>query len=196
MAKKNKDKNKDLDDVEKEMYSEDIVLEDIDIEGGHIKNIKKAKEKLKICLEEKKEYLDGWQRAKADLINLRKDEEEERKRASKFSNESLVMEFLSVVDSFDMAFANKESWDSVDETWRKGIEYIYTQFISTLEQNGVSVINPEGEEFDPQNHTSVDITETDDESKNDKISEVMQKGYVLNGKTIKPAQVKVFSFKK
>jgi ferredoxin-NADP reductase len=65
--------------------------------------VKKLKEKLAVCEKERQEYLDGWQRAKADLVNARKRDEEERREFVKFANEQLVGELLPVLESFEMA---------------------------------------------------------------------------------------------
>lgn len=153
---------------------------------------KKLREKLKKCTEEKQEYLQGWQRAKADLINARKDFEEEKKAIRKFASEGLIVELSSVLQSFDSAFANKEAWEKVDENWRRGVEYIYTQFTSILEGNGLSIEDPLGATFDPEKHESVEVIATDDAKQDGVIAAVIQKGLMLNGKVIKPARVKVF----
>ncbi|MCB9805895.1 nucleotide exchange factor GrpE [Candidatus Nomurabacteria bacterium] len=149
--------------------------------------VKKLKEKIKELESSKQEYLDGWQRSKADFVNLKKRLEEDKKSFVKFANEGLITDLLSTLDSFDMAFKNKESWESVSENWRKGIEYIYTNLLRTLEDYGVRQIIPIGEEFDPLIHESVAEVEGED----GKIVEVTLNGYSLNDKIIRAPQVKV-----
>ena len=75
--------------------------------------------------------------------------------------ERILTRFLSVLDSFNMAFANKESWDKVDENWRRGVEYIFTQMNTIFEEYGVKAIGEAGETFDPNIHQSIDMVETD-----------------------------------
>ena len=69
----------------------------------------------------------GWQKERAEFANYRKQEDERRAVFSEAMRERILTRFLSVIDSFNMAFANREAWEKVDENWRKGVEYIYTQ---------------------------------------------------------------------
>ncbi len=154
---------------------------------------KKANDKLKKCTTEKQEYLDGWQRAKADLINAKKDFDEQKKDFAKFAKGDLISQIIPVLDSFDMAFKNTEG---VPEQWLKGVEYIYNQFNTVLEENGVNQIDPKGEKFDMNKHTSVEMIKVDDESQESIILEVVQKGYELNSKVLREAKVRVGEFEK
>jgi len=154
---------------------------------------KKLREKLKKCVAEKQEYLDGWQRSKAELINAKRDFEEQKKDFVKFAKGDLVSQILPVLDSFDMAFKNTEG---VPEQWLKGVEYIYNQMLVVLEENGVKQINPEGQKFDVALHNAVEMVKVDDKKKNSIILEVVQKGYELNGKILREAKVKVGEYKK
>jgi molecular chaperone GrpE len=99
------------------------------------------------------------------------------------------------MDSFDMAFSNKEAWEKVDANWRTGVEYIYAQMNSVFENYGVQSIGKVGEKFNPEFHQSVEHIETDDQSKDDTIAQVLQKGYKTKDKVIRPARVKVFGYK-
>ncbi len=156
---------------------------------------KKLREKLKKAVAEKQEYLDGWQRAKAELVNARKGFDEDKKKYVSFANEGLIAELISVLDSFDMAFANKEAWEKVDANWRMGVEHIHNQFMNILKQNGVELISEAGIPFDNMLHEVSETTETDD-AKNDGIIEsVIRPGYMLNGRVIRPAHVRVFEHK-
>lgn len=153
--------------------------------------IKDLREKLKKALAEKQEYLEGWQRIKADFVNARKREEESRSDIVKFANENLIFELLPALDSFTMAFANKDAWEKVDKNWRQGVEYIYAQLMGALEHTGLSEFDPKGETFDPTRHASIGSEPVANQSEDHKIITVIQKGYMLNGKIIRPAQVKV-----
>lgn len=155
---------------------------------------KKLREQLKACQSERQEYLAGWQRAKADLINRNKQFEEERRKILDFASEDLIHELLSVLDSFSMAFSNKDSWESVDATWRSGVEHIYSQLRNIMKSHGVEEEDPLGEQFDPNEHESVGTEPTDEEGKDGTIAAVIQKGYRLKGKQIRPARVRVYEF--
>ncbi len=179
------EKNENLD-------QDDVVFEE---EGEGLQpaqKIKKLREELKKCQKEKEEYLAGWQRAKADFINARKEEEKSRLELMKFANKELIMEILFVADSFDMAFANKEAWEKVDQNWRTGVEYIYGQLIGILEQNGIKQLNPLGEMFDPNIHTSIESIPAEKPEDDHKIVAVIQKGYMMHGTLVRSPKVKVF----
>lgn len=151
-------------------------------------SLKKLRDKLKKCTVEKQEYLGGWQRSRADLINAKKDFEEQKKDFVNFAKGDLIIQIIPVLDSFDMAFSNTKN---VPEEWLSGIKYIYSQLVSVLENNGVKQINPIGEKFDINKHTSVEVVKVDDENQESIILEVIQKGYELNGKVLREAKVKV-----
>lgn len=181
-----------------EINNEDVVVEEEDGEGNTldpVAKLKQLREKLKKSEAERMEYLAGWQRAKADLINARKRDEEDKKEFVKYANEDLVGEILSVLDSFDMAFVNKESWEKVDKNWRNGVEYIYSQLLSVLERFNLKIINPVGQKFDPNHHISIETVSVTDKNQDGMIVEVIQKGYGLGDKVIRAPKVKVGEFK-
>ncbi len=177
--------------------NDDITLEEND-ENNELNlsgTIKKLREKIKILEKEKEEYLTGWQKERAESVNIRKRSEEEKKEFAKFANENLIMEILPALDSFDLAMANKESWKTLPETWTKGIEYIYTQLLSALEANGIKRIYPLGEKFDPKEHEALGMIEADKEENDHKILEVIQPGYSFQGKPLRSSKVKVGEYK-
>lgn len=164
----------------------------INEEGADINppDIKKLRQKLKTCETERAEYLAGWQRAKADYINLKNTEEKARQEIGNFAKESLLHELISLADSFELAFANKETWNAVPENWRKGVEYIYSNLVNIFDNNGLVEINPLGQDFDPATQHSIGTVEVSDEGEVDKVVEVLKKGYSLKGRVIRPAHVK------
>lgn len=186
-----KNKDKKGEGVDKD----DIIYDDIEDTGASTERIKKLQKKLKACMAERQEYLNGWQRARADNINTKKSEEQRRKELIQFSQENLLIDILPVLDSFDMAFSNKEAWEKIDENWRKGIEHIHTQFLNILKEYHLISYDSLGEYFDPSRHDSVESVIADKKSDNGKIVEVLQYGYVLNEKVIRPAKVKVAEYK-
>lgn len=197
-----KNKGKSKEGVDKDGvvgHTDDFVFEETEegrTEAHPEDKIKKLQKKLKECLSEKQEYLNGWQRAKADLVNLRKDEEKRRTELSAFVQEGLFFELLPALDSFDMAFGNKEAWERVDKNWRIGVEHIYTQLMTMLQQHNFVQFNPIGEKFNPVEHDSVESVATEKKNENNIITEVLQKGYKVNDKIIRPAKVKVAEYKK
>jgi molecular chaperone GrpE len=185
-----------LDSATGDMDNGDVHYEsDEEIEAPAVA-LKKLRAKNAICEKEKKEYLDGWQRMRADFANARKEEETKRGEMIKFASEGLVEDLLPVLDSFTSAFGNKETWEKVDANWRKGVEYIYAQFYSVLESRGLASIGDLGEKLDPRIHIVLDHTDTESDEQIDTVAEVVQKGYRLHNKVIRPASVKVFGYKK
>lgn len=176
-------------EIEKEELDDSVVAEENSSEA--LKNIK---DKLKKALEEKQQYLDGWQKDKADFINARKRDKEERENFLKSANEGLISDLLPVLQSFEMAFSNREVWEKVDKNWRVGVEYIYSQLKSTFENYGLKEINPAGQVFDPRRDEAIEFAKVDDRSLDHKIIKVIQKGYELNGRILVAPKVNVGEF--
>ncbi|MDO8619965.1 MAG: nucleotide exchange factor GrpE [bacterium] len=177
---------------------EDIVFEpalDADNAKDPAEMIKALKEKLKISQKERQEYLEGWQRTKADYANARKDEDKSRAEFVKFSKEDVIRDVLPALDSFHSAFGNKVAWEKVDLNWRMGVQYIYSQLLTALEKNGISLIEPKmGDPFDTLRHESIATVPTENEKENHTVAEVVQKGYLLHGKIVQPAKVKLAEY--
>ena len=132
------------------------------------------------------EYLDGWKRAKAELLNYKKDEAKRFESIIRFSNESLLKELLSVLDSFDLA----ENSFGEDSKTQKGFYLIKSQFEDVLKRNGVEKIKIEiGEVFNLEFHEVIASVNSDKPV--DTIIEEIESGYILNGKVIRPVRVKI-----
>ena len=159
------------------------------------KTLKKLREDLKACKKEKEEYLTGWQKERADFANYKKGEDDRRAMLSEAMRERMLSKFLGVVDSFNIAFANKESWEKVDENWRKGVEYIYGQMNTIFEEYGVKPVGEVGEKFNPNFHHSLELVPTDKKELDHTVSQVIQKGYKLGERVIRPAGVNVYEYK-
>ena len=159
------------------------------------KTLKKLRADLKQAKAEKDEYLLGWQKERADFANYKKDETTRKAMVGELMLEQIISRFLSVADSFNMAFANKEAWEKVDPNWRKGVEYIYSQMNGVFEEYGVKPVGVVGEEFDPNIHQSIDVVPTDKKENNHKVATVIQKGYKLSERVIRPARVHVYEYK-
>ncbi len=173
--------------IEKDENIDDSVI----IEENAQDTVKVLKEKLKQALAEKQEYLNNWQKDKAEFINARKRDQESQKDFARFSNENLIGELIPVLDSFSMAMGNKEVWEKVDKNWRVGVEYIANQLKKTLEDFGLKEIDPIGKAFDPMRDEAIE-----DGKQGDLVTTVIQKGYELNGKVLKAPKVKVGEVKK
>ncbi len=169
--------------------SDDIVVdEELEAPAGAIK---KLRAKLKVCENERAEYLAGWQRAKADLINEKRQFDDERRALLDRSLELVLGRFFILADHFESAMAAKEAWAEAPPNWRQGIEGIYRELLSIFKEYGVEPEAPAvGELFDPARDHSVGTVSGGQEGT---IAQVIQKGYRRNGKILRPTQVKVFN---
>ena len=177
--------------------SDDVVEFEFNEDGEEDlkKTLKKLRGDLKIYKTEKEEYLTGWQKERADFANYKKQEEDRKTMLSESMRERILSRFLVVIDSFNMAFANRESWEKVDENWRRGVEYIYAQMNTVFEEYGVKAVGEVGEVFDPNIHESIEMIETDKQEDNHKVATVIQKGYKLGDRVLRPARVNVYEYK-
>lgn len=127
-----------------------------------------------------------YMRLMADFQNYKKRVEKEKKDLYSYANEKLVTELLDVLDNFERALVQEGQGDS----FKEGMEMIFKQLGDVLKKSGLAEIPALGEEFDPNFHNAV-MSEETDEYESGTVSGVMQKGYTLNGKVIRPSMVKV-----
>lgn len=143
-------------------------------------------QELNECKIQAQEYLNGWQRTKADFINYKNDEGKRLEDMARFMTKSLVMDVLPVLDSFDLACEHLEG--SEQET--KGILLIRSQLLDVLKKRGVEVISLHaGDTFNPELHEALGEVQSD--LPEGVVAEEFQKGYILQGKVIRPARVRL-----
>ncbi|MCI0566172.1 nucleotide exchange factor GrpE [bacterium] len=164
-------------------------------ESSDSENVSNATgEALEKCKTERAEYLAGWQRAQADYANLERESARERDAEAERARIKIFRQIAEVLDGFERAFSDKESWNSAPESWRSGMTGIYEKTRAIFREHGVEEISPaKGDAFDPTLHDSMMIENTADQAKDGLISETMQKGYRINGRVVRPASVKIFS---
>ncbi|MFA6608654.1 MAG: nucleotide exchange factor GrpE [Candidatus Paceibacterota bacterium] len=181
-----------------EPETDDVSFEDVNEEGevDAKTTIKKLREKIKKLETEKQEYLDLSQRTRADYVNFKKEVETNRVAERKFATKRFIEELLPVLDSYDMAKGNVEAWEKVDSNWRMGIEYIFGQLRTVLENEGVTQFGKVGDTFDPNLHESMEMVKVTNESENDKIVRILQSGYRMNDMILRPARVHTGHFEK
>jgi molecular chaperone GrpE len=137
------------------------------------------------------EYLDGWQRARAEFANFRRRTEAEREEGRSRSNEGLLLKLLPIVDDFERAFQTVPP-ELKGVAWVDGVAMILQKLRTLLESENVTPIECVGEPFDPQYHAAVmreDTTEYPDGA----VIEEMQRGYLLGERVLRPSMVKVAS---
>lgn len=192
----NDEENKKLEQEQSEVDDEVVEFEfNEDGEEDLKKTLKKLRSELKQAKKEKDEYLTGWQKERAEFLNYKKQEEDRKSMMSESLRERIISRFLTVSDSFNMAFANKEAWEKVDAGWRTGVEYIYSQMQNVFEEYGVKSFGDIGDAFDPNLHEPVEMVDTDKKEDDHKIAQVIQKGYKLGDRVIRAARVNLFEYK-
>jgi len=147
----------------------------------------KHKKELEECQKQKDEYLAGWQRAKADLINYKKGEMERMGQIVRYASEELMCKILPILDNLERAEEGMPDEKREDEYF-KGFLQIKIQIKDLLKNFGVEEIEALGKKFDPNFHEVVGEVEGGESGE---IKEVLQKGYTLQDKVIRPAKVRV-----
>jgi molecular chaperone GrpE len=146
------------------------------------------KKELQECQKERDEYLAGWQRAKADFINHKREELERMQEIIKFAEEEMILKVISIMDDFDLA--EKHLTDQEKENEKiKGVLQIKRRIKELLKNSSVEEIKALGEKFDPNLHEAVELVESDKGP--GIIAEELQKGYLMAGKVVRPSKVKV-----
>jgi len=180
-------KDENIEDVEFEQ------VEEIQDEASLKDKLKDLRLKLKEKEIESKTNLDGWQRARAELINKEKQLATEKLDIYRNASVNIVEDLIPVLDSFEMAKKNVEVWEKVDANWRVGIEYIFSQLNTVLENAGLKKIEPKlNDVFNVNTMHAIEEVETPIDIKDHTVSEVVQSGYEMNGKLLRESKVKIF----
>lgn len=127
-------------------------------------------------------------RLMAEFQNYKKRVAKEKNDIREYATEKLVMELLPVLDNFERALAASAEDDPAG--YAKGMELIFTQMVTELQKSGLAEVEAEGQDFDPTKHNAV-MTEENEALESGKVSKVLQKGYALNDKVIRPSMVAV-----
>lgn len=135
------------------------------------------------------ENLNKALRASAELENMRKRTSRDVENAHKYALEKFVTELLPIIDSMELGITATDSADDIAGL-REGMDLTLKMFSDTLEKFGVRIVDPQGEKFNPELHEAVSMQEYEDAEPGTVIS-VIQKGYELNGRLVRPAMVMV-----
>ena len=138
---------------------------------------------------ESAEYLDGWQRARAEFANYKKRIEREREDARSRITGEVIARYLGIVDDLSRALSEPVNGEDTQD-WVAGIDLIYQKFIALLEAEGVEPIEPENVPFDPNYHEAISFEE-DDQIKSSYVIDYTQRGYTLGERVLRPALVRV-----
>lgn len=132
------------------------------------------------------EHHDAWLRAKAEGENIRRRAQEDISKAHKFAVEKFAGELLAVKDSLEAALAVPEQ---TVESFKSGVEITLKQLVAAFEKNALLEVNPAGEKFDPHKHQAIGMVDSEQEANT--VVTVLQKGYTIAERTLRPALVMV-----
>lgn len=167
-----------VDKEEKENLEEDLNEESeefVDIDNEELDNALKEKEELTVRL----------QSLQAEFMNYRKRVEKEKVSLVSYGIESLVLEILPVIDNFERAMDAEED---KEYSFFKGIEMIYAELIGVLKKNNIEEIDALEKPFDPEYHHAVGVEDSEEHDK-DIVIRILQKGYIMQDRVIRPSMV-------
>lgn len=156
---------------------------DDEAESSDEEKVAALSQELESVRAERDEHLDSVKRLRAEFENTRKRAERERERVLQSASEKLVSNLLPVLDNLDRAL---ESEGDI----REGVRSTRDQFVSVLEEEGLAPVESDGETFDPNVHEAV-MGQPSEEHEDGTVIQTFERGYVLNGKSIRPAKVVV-----
>ncbi len=152
--------------------------------------LKRLREKLKKTVEEKQQYLEGWQRSRADFANYKREMAEGHTDSTARTKAEFAEALIPALDSFEMAFASKWYAEAPPE-WKGGVMSIYRELVRSLERFGIKLYNPLHEPFDPMKQEAVRQTAVLKKEEDHTVVSVERSGYTIGDKIIRPAQVTI-----
>ena len=166
---------------------EDILKESIADLNDQLKNSQHDGEQLK---KERDEFEDKYLRAAAEIQNMNHRFEKEQQKLLKYDGQKLAKAILPVVDNLERALATEAKDDSA-ASLKKGVQMVYDHLERALKENGITAIDGTGEKFDPNTQQAVQTVAADDKHAADTVAQVLQKGYYLKDRVLRPAMVVV-----
>jgi molecular chaperone GrpE len=171
-------------DKPEEVENQSEEVENADEMAAEAEQIRADLEKTR---SEAEEYLDSLQRLKAEFENFRKRTLREQSEFLKMASQGLISELLPVLDNFERALEHEVDSNQLDD-YKKGLRLVYGQLLDVLAKEGLSTLEPVGQPFDPTQHEAL-MQEESDEHPEGTVVRVLEKGYVLKDRIIRPAKV-------
>lgn len=172
-----------------EIIDADVHEIDDSTESSGTSDEESLEEQVKRLQAEAEEYLDGWQRARAEFANFKKRTQRENEHARGRIAGEIITHFLGVNDDIERALSRAPETDDFQE-WILGIDLIHQKLQALFDAEGVEIIETEGERFDPNLHEAVSFEESDDHEEG-LIIDVTQPGYKMGERVLRPAMVRV-----
>jgi len=166
------DEVQEMEQIEETTASEDIELNEIEA-----------------LQQQSEEYLDGWQRERAEFANYKKRMERERQQLRHDIAGNIIRKYLEIVDDLERALQNRPA-DGDGATWAKGIELVYRKFLTALESEGVVPMDITDQHFDPNLHEAIS-QEPSEDLESGQIIEVVRNGYLIGERVLRPATVRI-----
>ena len=170
-----KEEKEDVKDENLEEASQEEAEEVVDFDNKELDNALKEKEEITLSL----------QRLQAEFMNYKKRVEKEKVSLVSYGVESLVLEILPVIDNFERAMDAEED---KEYSFFKGIEMIYAELIGVLKKNNIEEIDALEKSFDPEYHHAVGVEDSEEYDK-DTVIRILQRGYIMEEKVIRPSMV-------
>ena len=174
-------------EAEEQAHLEDVVPEATDAQNETGETIEQQLTKAQGTI---KDYWDQMMRLRAEIENNRKRAERDVGNAHKYAMKNFVENLLPVIDSMEMGQIAANADNATLESIREGSALTVDMFVQVLEKNGLEQIDPLGEKFDPERHQAISMIDAENAESNSVI-EVMQKGFLLNDRLVRPAMVVV-----
>ena len=174
-------------EAEEQAHLEDVVPEAAAAEDESGETMEQQLAKARNTI---KDYWDQMMRLRAEIDNNRKRAERDVENAHKYALKSFVENLLPVIDSMEMGQTAAAADNATLESIREGAELTIGMFVQVLEKNGLEQVDPLGEKFDPERHQAISMIDVDSAESNT-VVEVMQKGFLLNDRLVRPAMVVV-----
>jgi len=196
MGKKDEQRNIPIEEITSSGSVSQTGLEnEHEVEGHELPSSLEIVEALQKELSETRikaeEYLDGWQRSRAEFTNYKKRIERDQSLTTQQAAGSVITRFLVVLDDLERALKNPPH-KGEGVAWAHGIELVRRKFLSILESEGIKPIEALGRQFDPNFHEAATIEVVEGgEYKSGEVIEVLKQGYMLNDRVLRPAVVRV-----
>jgi molecular chaperone GrpE len=158
-------------------------------EVAALEEVEQLKKELEESRAQANEYLDGWQRARAEFANYKKRVDRDQAQTYQTAAGNILKRYLEILDDLDRAL-KKRPQNGEGASWAAGIELIYRKFVSILEAEGVKAMDVEGKTFDPNMHEAISQAEIPG-FESGQIVEEIQKGYMIGERVLRPALVRV-----
>ncbi|MCP4874337.1 MAG: nucleotide exchange factor GrpE [Gammaproteobacteria bacterium] len=174
-------------EADEKAHLEDVIPEPVD---GDVAEDEPIDVQLAKAQDTIQDYWEQMMRLRAEIENNRKRAERDLENAHKYALKNFVENLLPIMDSMEMGYTAASADNATLDSIREGSELTMNMFIQVLEKNGLEQVDPVGEKFDPERHQAISMIEVE-KAESGTVVEVMQKGFLLNDRLVRPAMVVV-----